>query len=34
MRLRQVGAIYNIEDSSITGRLAVGKRGPGHWVAR
>jgi ERCC4-related helicase len=34
MRLRQVGAIYNIEDSSIIGRLAVGKRGPGNWVAR
>src|SRR5580704_7117123 len=34
MRLRQVGAIYNIEDSSIIGRLAVGKCGPGNWVAR
>jgi hypothetical protein len=34
MRLRQVGSIYNIEDSSIMGRLAIGKRGPGNWVAR
>jgi hypothetical protein len=34
IRVRQVGAVYDLNDTAIVGRLAVGKRGPGGWVAR
>jgi SNF2-related domain/Helicase conserved C-terminal domain len=34
IRVRQVGAVYNLNDTAIVGRLAVGKRGPGGWAAR
>jgi ERCC4-related helicase len=32
-RVHQVGAVYDITDSSIVGRLAQGKRGPNGWSA-
>jgi hypothetical protein len=34
LRVRQVGAIYTIDDGSIVGRLAVGKRGSRNWARR
>jgi hypothetical protein len=34
IRVRQVGAVYDLTDTAIIGRLAVGKRGRGGWAAR
>jgi hypothetical protein len=34
IRIRQVGAVYNLNDTALIGRLAVGKRGPSGWTAR
>jgi SNF2-related domain len=34
IRVRQVGAVYDLNDTAIVGRLAVGKRGPSGWTAR
>jgi hypothetical protein len=34
IRVRQVGAVYDLNDTALIGRLAVGKRGPGGWTAR
>ena len=34
IRVRQVGAVYDLNDTAIIGRLAVGKRGPSGWTAR
>ena len=32
-RVRQAGAIYDIHDQSIIGRIAEGKRNANHWTA-
>jgi SNF2-related domain/Helicase conserved C-terminal domain len=34
IRVRQVGAVYDLNDTAIVGRLAVGKRGRSGWTAR
>jgi hypothetical protein len=34
IRVRQVGAVYDLNDTALIGRLAVGKRGLGGWAAR
>ena len=34
LRVRQVGAIYDLTDAALIGRLAVGKRGPSGWASR
>jgi hypothetical protein len=33
-RVHQVGAVYDLTDDTIIGRLAEGKRNGGGWVAR
>jgi hypothetical protein len=32
IRVRQVGAVYDLTDTALVGRLAVGKRGPSGWA--
>ena len=34
LRVSYVGAIYDLEDSSIVGRVPEGKRSGGNWNAR
>jgi hypothetical protein len=33
-RVQQVGAIYDLADNALIGRLAEGKRGADGWVSR
>jgi hypothetical protein len=33
MRVRHAGAIYDLADRSIVGRIAEGRRGGSHWQA-
>jgi superfamily II DNA or RNA helicase len=33
LRTRQIGAIYDLDDDAIIGKLAEGKRGSGGWLA-
>jgi len=33
LRVNHIGAIYNLNDNSVVGRLALGKRGAGGWSA-
>lgn len=32
LRIRHVGAVYDIAENSVIGRLAVGKRGANSWI--
>jgi superfamily II DNA or RNA helicase len=34
LRVRQVGAVYDVADGAIAGRVARGRRGSGGWAAR
>jgi len=34
LRVQQVGAIYDLDDDAIIGKLALGKRGAAGWSAR
>jgi hypothetical protein len=34
IRVRQVGAVYDLTDTAIIGRLAIGKRGASGWTER
>jgi len=34
IRVRHVGAVYDLTDTDIIGRLAIGKRGASGWIER